>query len=298
MAQEIEAGAADGVASLFRRTPKHALPLGSPCPNCGTELKGAWCHACGQSGEEFHRSLVRLAGEALEGLFDVDGRLWQTLPDLILNPARLTRRFLDGHRASQAPPFRTFLIVVVLVFLTAGLGAQTAPKWNLSDSGASLSNGRGVKVNIIGQRSPAYDRWIASRLSIAATHPEAFQTQLNIWAQRLVFLALPLSAILLGAMFFWKRGVFMFDHLIFSMHSLSFQGLLLSAIVAGEQLTGWFGLLAIAAPIHLFAHLKGTYGISVPGTLIRMLLLFAGSVIGSIAIMSALFVIGLYEVAP
>jgi hypothetical protein len=298
MAQEIEAGAADGVASLFRRRPKHALPLGSPCPNCGAELQGPWCHACGQSGEEFHRSLVRLTGEALEGVLDVDGRLWQTLPDLILNPARLTRRYLDGHRASQAPPFRTFLIVVVLVFLTAGLGAQAAPKWNLSNNGAGLSNGRGVNVNIIGRRSPAFDQWIASRLTVAATHPEAFQAQLNIWAQRLVFLALPLSAILLGAMFFWKRGVFMFDHLIFSMHSLSFQGLLLSAIVAGEQLSGWFGLLAIASPVHLFVHLKETYGIGVLGTLIRMLLLFVGSVIGSVAIMSALFVIGLYEVAP
>jgi hypothetical protein len=90
----------------------------------------------------------------------------------------------------------------------------------------------------------------------------------------------------------------MFDHLIFSMHSLSFQGLLLSAILAGEQVSGWFGLLAIASPVHLFAHLKGTYGIGVAGTLIRMLLLFVGSVIGSVAIMSALFVIGLYEVAP
>jgi hypothetical protein len=298
MAQEIEAGAADGVASLFRRRPRHALPPGSPCPNCGAELHGPWCHACGQSGEEFHRSLVRLTGEALEGVLDVDGRLWQTLPDLILNPARLTRRYLDGQRASQAPPFRTFLIVVVLVFLTAGLGPQAAPKWNISNNGAGLSNGRGVQVNILGKRDPAFDQWIAGRLTVAATHPDAFQAQLNIWAQRLVFLALPLSAILLGGMFFWKRGVFMFDHLIFSMHSLSFQGLLLSAILAGEQVSGWFGLLAIASPVHLFAHLKGTYGIGVAGTLIRMLLLFVGSVIGSVAIMSALFVIGLYEVAP
>jgi hypothetical protein len=298
MAQEIEAGAADGVASLFRRRPRHALPLGSPCPNCGTELQGPWCHACGQSGEEFHRSLVRLTGEALEGVFDVDGRLWRTLPDLILNPARLTRRYLDGHRASQAPPFRTFLIVVVLVFLTAGLGPQAAPKWNISNNGAGLSNGRGVQVNILGKRDPAFDQWIAGRLTVAASHPDAFQAQLNIWAQRLVFLALPLSAILLGGLFFWKRGLFMFDHLIFSMHSLSFQGLLLSAVIAGEQLSGWFGLLAIASPVHLFAHLKGTYGIGLAGTLVRMLLLFVGSVIGSVAIMSALFVIGLYEVAP
>ena len=297
MAREIEAGAAYGVASLFRRRPKHALPVGSPCPNCASVLQGPWCHACGQSAEEFHRSLVRLTGEAVEGLFEVDGRLWQTLPDLVLKPARLTRRFLDGHRAPQAPPFRTFLIVVVLVFLTAGLGAKAAPKWDLSDSGAGLTNGQGLKVNIVGAKSPEFDKWLSDKLTVASKHPEAFQAQLNTWAQRLVFLALPLSSLLLGAMFFWKRGVFMFDHLIFSMHSLSFQGLLLSTIFVGEQASVWFGVLAIASPVHLFVHLKGTYGIGVFGTLIRMLLLFLGSLMGSVAIMSALFVIGLYEVS-
>ncbi|HEY1750978.1 MAG TPA: DUF3667 domain-containing protein [Caulobacteraceae bacterium] len=297
MAREIEAGAAWGVASLFRRRPKHALPLGEPCPNCATALQGPWCHACGQAGEEFHRSLFRLAGEALEGVIDVDGRLWQTLPDLILNPARLTRRYLDGHRAPQAPPFRTFLIVVVLVFLTAGLGAQAAPKWNLSDSGAGLKSSQGVSVNIVGQGNAKIGKWLSDRLIVASKHPEAFQAELNTWAQRLVFLALPISALLLGLVFFWKRGVFMFDHLIFSMHSLSFQGLLLSAILVGVQVSGWFGLLAIASPIHLFVHLKGTYGIGVVGTLARMLLLLVGSLIASVGFMTVLFFIGLYEVS-
>ena len=185
----------------------------------------------------------------------------------------------------------------MLVFLTAGLGAKAAPKWDLSENGAGLTNGQGVHVNIVGQKSPAFDKWLSDRLTAASRRPEAFQAQLNTWAQRLVFLALPLSSLLLGAMFFWKRGVFMFDHLIFSMHSLSFQGLLLSAIFVGEQASGWFAVLAIAAPVHLYVHLKGTYGIGVFGTLIRMLLLFVGSLIGSIAIMSVLFVIGLYEVS-
>ena len=81
MAREIEAAAIDSVAGragAARR--KHALPIGAPCPNCGTALAGPWCHACGQSAEDFHRSLVKLAGEALEGLFELDGRLWRTLP--------------------------------------------------------------------------------------------------------------------------------------------------------------------------------------------------------------------------
>ncbi len=122
MARELEAAAIDSVPAVLARAPQHPLPVGAPCPNCGTALAGPWCQACGQSSDDFHRSLVKLAGETLEGLFELDSRLWRTLPDLALRPARLTRRYLDGHRVAQIPPFRLFLIVVVLVFLAAGLG--------------------------------------------------------------------------------------------------------------------------------------------------------------------------------
>ncbi|HWF76886.1 MAG TPA: hypothetical protein VN694_06880 [Caulobacteraceae bacterium] len=49
------------------RAPKHALPLGAPCPNCGTALAGPWRPACGQSSDDFHRSLRKLTAEAAEG---------------------------------------------------------------------------------------------------------------------------------------------------------------------------------------------------------------------------------------
>src|SRR5215472_15768452 len=114
------------------RTPKHALPLGAPCPNCSAALAGPWCQACGQSSDDFHRSLRKLVGEALEGVFEVDSRLWRTLPDLVLKPSRLTRRYLDGQRVAQIPPFRMFLIAVVIVFLAVSLGPHRKPVVDLS----------------------------------------------------------------------------------------------------------------------------------------------------------------------
>jgi len=107
------------------------------------------------------------------------------------------------------------------------------------------------------------DVWVSARLKQAAKDPKAFEATLAQWAQRLAVLALPLSASLLGLMFFWRRGVYLFDHLIFSMHSLSFQGLLLSTTMLAHLVSGWFQLLFLIAPVHLFAHLKGTYGLGV-----------------------------------
>ena len=307
MPRELEAAAIDSVPAVLARAPTHPLPIGAPCPNCSAALAGPWCQACGQSSDDFHRSLVKLTAETLEGLFELDGRLWRTLPDLVLRPARLTRRYLDGQRVAQIPPFRLFLIVVVLVFLAAGLGpprksvvdfggAPSAPGRPVVDLGDEPgAKDEGLHLNLQSSSNPR-DQWLATRLKTAAKNPVQFESLLTEWAQRLAVLALPMSAALLGLMFFWRRGVYMFDHLIFSMHSLSFQGLLVAVVMASSQLSGWFGWLLAIAPVHLFAHMKGTYGLGVFGTLARMLVLFAGSLLGFALALVGLVLIGLVEI--
>jgi Protein of unknown function (DUF3667) len=297
MAQEFEAAALDSVQpALGRRAPSHALPIGAPCPNCETPLAGPWCHACGQPAEDFHRSLVKLSREAIDGLFDLDGRLWRTLPDLCLRPARLTRAFLDGHRIGQIPPFRLFLIVVVLVFLAAGLEPHGKPVVQLNGPGGDLNTGDGFALRMSPSPNDPVRDWVSARLKQAAKDPQGFERTLTEWAQRLAVLALPLSALLLGLMFFWRRGVYLFDHLIFSMHSLSFQGLLLSTTMLASLVSGWFQLLFLIAPVHLFAHLRGTYGLGVLGALWRMAVLFVSSIIVLVLALSGLVMIGLAEI--
>ena len=88
---EIEAAALEAVTDHRPRRGAHARPPGSPCANCAIPLKGPWCYACGQLGDDYHRSAWHLAIEAFEGLFHFDGRFWRTIPDLVLHPARLTR---------------------------------------------------------------------------------------------------------------------------------------------------------------------------------------------------------------
>lgn len=121
MTYEGEVAAAISVGSVWRRAAARAMPLGASCPNCATPLAGPWCHACGQSGEDFHRSIGRLCGEVLEGLLHLDGRLWRTLPALMLRPAELTRGYLDGHRAPQIPPLRLFLVILLAIFVVGGM---------------------------------------------------------------------------------------------------------------------------------------------------------------------------------
>jgi hypothetical protein len=303
MSSEIEAAAADGIGSFFRPKPKHALPVGTPCPNCAVPLEGPWCHACGQKGEEYHRSIGHLIAEAVEGLTHFDGRLWQTLPKLIFRPAALTKSFLEGHRAPQVPPFRIFLIVLVLVFATHGLGKNEQVNFVMPGKTAPVRTtdlGEGVRIGLtkgdidLNKKRTGVDKWMVDRLKVVMEDPAEFRRALGEWGHRLAILFLPMAAGILGLLFINRRRIYLFDHLIFSMHSLSFQGLLLTTTYLLTPLVGLSSrILLLAAPVHLFFHMRGVYRSGVFMTLLRMAVLAVGSIISFMLIMTALFFISL-----
>jgi len=125
MAREFEIIGAGAIGALLQRKAKHAPAPGAVCANCGTELAGPYCHACGQDADDHHRSIAHLAWEGVEGLTHLDGRLAQTLPLLLFQPGRLARDHLDGRRARHVPPFRLFLIsLLVFMFVLELLFSQ------------------------------------------------------------------------------------------------------------------------------------------------------------------------------
>jgi hypothetical protein len=289
-----EAVTADTVAHETARASKHSLPIGTPCPNCRTALAGPWCYACGQRGEKYDRSIWRLALEAAEGLTDLDGRIWKTLPRLIARPGKLTREYLDGHRTAQVPPFRIFLIVLLLVFFTGSLDVRAN---HMNIKLATLDSPELQKTLSPGDRkdfkqamevmraefakpkptAKPSELWLRAQMVKALGNPDAFKAALAEWAERFAILMLPIAAVLLSVLFVFKKGVYVFDHLIFSMHSLAFQGLLLSVVFALSPIADWGPWLLLLSPLHLFVHMRGTYRISWYGALIRMALLFIGS---------------------
>ncbi len=117
--------------------------------------------------------------------------------------------------------------------------------------------------------------WAQARYDAVKDDPERFALLLEIWGHRIAILALPVSALMLTLLFAFNRRFFVFDHLVFSMHSLSFQMLLLTVIFLLSVVIGgaaWW--LLLASPVHLFLHMKGAYQRSTIGTLARMFVLF------------------------
>ena len=273
------------------RPPKHGLEIGAPCPNCGTTLAGPWCYACGQKGEDYHRSIWLLVAEAFEGLTHLDGRLWTTLPRLLVRPGMLTRDYLDGHRASQLPPFRMFLVVLILVFFAGSLNLRHDPiQFNVKPADVQLDP---AMRQAVGQ-SPT-SQWLTEKAQHALTEPEGLLNAMEHWSHDFAILMLPIAALLLSLLFVFQRGVYVFDHLVFSMHSLAFQGLLLTAVFAGTMALSGAAWLLVLAPVHLFVHMRGTYRTSVVGTLARMALLFVGSATAFTFLMLGLVFIGVVK---
>ncbi len=322
MINELEIAAQGSVGSFTRGAAhEHAAAIDAPCANCATPLKGPWCHACGQSAEDFHRSVVRLCGEVVEGLLHFDGRLWRTLPDLMIRPARLTRNYLEGHRAPQIPPLRLFLVVLLGVFVVGGIvgGASKVVQINATKNGeggkrpttvietksfnhltpeerAKISSHLDdIKVSIGGDKPNAQaTQWLKDRLVRTLADPERFQLIVEQWSERFAILMLPVSALLLSLLFIFKTKFFLFDHTIFSLHSLSAVGLMLILSMAVSPAgKGWSDLFMLPIPVHLFFHMRGVYRTSILGTLIRMFLLFAGSVVAAALLVVGLVAVGL-----
>ena len=100
------------------------------CLNCGAALAGDYCHACGQHAH-VHRTISAFFHDLMHGVLHFEGKIWRTLPLLVVRPGELTRRYIEGQRARFVSPIALFLFSVFLMFAMLGMTGQlTAPSTN------------------------------------------------------------------------------------------------------------------------------------------------------------------------
>ncbi len=118
------------------------------------------------------------------------------------------------------------------------------------------------------------DAELEAKIKKKLKNPELLLYKMQNTAYKFSWLLIPISLPFLWLLFFWKRGVAMYDHAIFSLYSLSFMSLLFIVIsLAIKFVPGWEGLIAslilVAPPVHMFFQLRGTYRLSNFGALWR-----------------------------
>ncbi len=116
-------------------------------------------------------------------------------------------------------------------------------------------------------------------------------------AYKFSFLLAPLSLPFIALLFLWKRGVTLYDHVVFALYSLSFASLVFVSIVLVAPipwlrwLPGW--LFLVGLPIHTFFHLKGAYKLGWFSALWRTVFMMIFALIVSIAFLIMIIVLGL-----
>jgi hypothetical protein len=115
----------------------------------------------------------------------------------------------------------------------------------------------------------------------AVKNPELTLYKLKNAASKYSFLLVPISLPFLWLMFFWKRGVTMYDHAVFALYSLSFMALLVVAM-ALLKMIGMkplvVALVFVAPPLHMFLQLRGAYSLGFGSALWRTMVLMCVSV--------------------
>ncbi|WP_396595272.1 DUF3667 domain-containing protein [Brevundimonas sp. R86498] len=117
-------------------------------------------------------------------------------------------------------------------------------------------------------------------------------------AYKFAFLLIPLSIPFVWLLFLWKRGFTWYDHGVFVLYSLTFMSILTMAIGLFGRSESWgtstvASLLLLSVPVHMFAQLKGTYGLSWFSALWRTMFLLSFCVLTISIFLVAIILMGL-----
>jgi hypothetical protein len=117
---------------------------------------------------------------------------------------------------------------------------------------------RDMRVSGRSDAPGAWGVWVKSRvlhtLDALAVNPAAINGPLTVWIPRVLFVLLPLYALLLAA-FYWRqrKKYYLVDHLVFSLniHSFVFVAILLG-VGAAQLMSGQWAALATLGAIGLY----------------------------------------------
>jgi Protein of unknown function (DUF3667) len=191
-------------------SPSLHQPTLQNCPECETPLTGKYCHECGEKPPDAHDlTLKHFFQHGLHELTHFDSKIFRTLRTLIFDPGVLTADYLAGRKKRYVAPLRLFLVIFAISFFL-----YTRPGVALYDIRFVLSaNGPGNPL----------EKTLEQRAEKMHMSKEALFDRLNEhWQHDLTFFQLGdvfVFAVFLAAVN-WRR--YFVEHLIFSLHTLSF----------------------------------------------------------------------------
>ena len=274
---------------------------GHACLNCGTDLTGDYCHACGQRAH-VHRTLGAFWHDLAHAVLHFEGKFWRTLPMLLWRPGELTRRYIEGQRARFVSPLAMFLFSVFLmfaVFSTLGGKAYFAAPVEGQRGPARARAAEQPAAEIEFKNAPGPLRWLAEPYRKAKANPSLLGYKLRSNAYKFSWVTIPIMVPFVWLLFLHRRryrGYKAYDHIVFVTYSLSFLSMaaILLTFLKLLGLNGPAALLPLLVPFtHLFRQLRGAYELSVWSALWRTFVLAVLACVAAGLFFSMLLVFGM-----
>ncbi len=120
------------------------------CLNCGTELKGTYCHQCGQKNLPQRQSTGELLANFVSSFSNYEGKFVLTTRYLITRPGFLAKEYNAGKRERYFHPVRMYAFISFIFFLLFFSLPDTDDVTELTeeDKAAMAQNERKVKESL------------------------------------------------------------------------------------------------------------------------------------------------------
>lgn len=177
------------------------------CKNCGEHLKGKFCHNCGEKIVEISDfSIKTMLGQILDGIFNIDSKVFKTFKYLLFKPGCLTKKYVEGIRQPLMRPIQLFLIINVLFFLfLTDADILRIPAQYF------FNNNNEIELTEMSRQTGISEVDLKHQFDSNSTN----------YSKALVIVLIPFFAFILMFVNFKKR-FFFGQHIIFSIHYFSF----------------------------------------------------------------------------
>lgn len=182
------------------------------CANCNQELAGKYCHQCGERKIHGHDLEIRhFMHHAMHELTHLDSKVFATLRYLFTRPGFLTQEYIAGRRGRYMKPLALFLITSAVFLLASSFVMISA-----------FDIHQIIKADRNKQADAAFDLLAAKKKVPKELLLERVQETVHRVATGAQLANVLAMAGLLA--FLFRRHYFV-EHLIFSLHFLSFTNL-------------------------------------------------------------------------
>ena len=178
--------------------------MSAQCANCHAIVAGPYCSQCGQQAADPRVNIWTWIRRAIDEQFNVNAKLPRTVWLLFTRPGFITAEWRAGRRAHYIEPLRLYVIAFAAFLTTlflAGDMFESAFLWAARD---------------------------ADPTTVAAAESAVRET-FRRFMIALQLTLVPTLALLLKVVF-WRRGIYLVEHLVFSLH-LHVVGLIVLAVV-------------------------------------------------------------------